>query len=698
MLVCSIGFFMVDLSLAELVGIVPFAGGSFGFVRCSLGPFWGFFTACTEMVVYMIYTVRTIEKAAQLVTIVTETSKSLEPAWALCAYLVITCLHLHGGSIFWKTMLGCTILTFLMLGAYIIGSLTVVDYSKYAVEDGHNNGEDGFRYMEYCYLPMWFYMGICALPLTGQRVKDAHIHIPHAIVGGLITMAIISILCIFCVACQYPGIALLVERGDFALQTGFQNAFDAPLEIVAFLLFVPTFASAIGFMFAAKHQIAAMADSGLMPEIFKRRFGVNQVPVYSVLFSAFLQYLIFLVIFYYLEFNIPATFRICCAAACLMYILVLAAFIAFRYKFTHMKRHFVSPVGVPGAVIGIIVFIQILIGLVFFQSGNRATWIAVVVFLTLMMIYYFAYVQYVQFFSKEEQDKFMKAYILNANKKRKASRWLKMMTACCVATGLDKIALRSRSSPRGTRSGANNSINSNVSINSNNKNGSIDSDDKNRNNSNTNASTVASVGHSHDKLPLTSMLSIRHNKVDIEPSETTTTAEMSASAVETDSKKKQSMKKGQQQKGLLRSSLTWSGKHFSGEDDSRKAFQLLHHQAHHVVEEEVGDEMCEDGPKRMSIIPVQSLNENEEAVVEDEVANILAEQFPDHFCLVEGSAENDAEHNLNASHLNHNLRTSRSSHTSSMQTAPLSRLMMHPHDLEMGVDDQSVLRSAEPTA
>lgn len=417
---------MVDLCLAELVGIVPFAGGSFGFVRCSMGPFWGFMAASVEMVVYAIYTVRTVQKLAQLVTVAALTSPHLEKVWALCAYLAISCLHLRGGNLFWGTMLGCTLFTFFILISYGVGSFMHFDFHKYALDENNGfeaivPGTSGTLYMRYSYFPMWFYLGICALPLAGQRVKDAHVNIPRAVIASLSTMFVVSIIAVFCVASQYPGIHPILKNIKFILQPGLQHALNINERWIAIMLLVPTFASATGFMFASKHQLASMAESGLMPQFLKKRFGPNQIPMYSIVFSSMLQYAIYLVVDHYLTANYQVTFRLCCSAACMNYILLLIAFITFRVKYTNMKRHFINPFGIVGALIGIYVFGQIFVGLVFYEEGNHAAIMALVVYLILMMIYYFTYVQYVQFFSKEEQSKFMKAYILNANKRRKLS-------------------------------------------------------------------------------------------------------------------------------------------------------------------------------------------------------------------------------------------------------------------------------------
>lgn len=603
---------MVNLSLAELVGIVPFAGGSFGFVRCSLGPFWGFFTASAEMFLYQLFSVRTVQKLAQLVTVAAETNQSMERVWALCAYVVLTGLHLRGGNLFWGTMMACTIFTFAVLGVYMIASLTVADFHQYATVSGRSDGFDdseGRTYMLYCYFPMWFYIGICALPLTGQRVKDAHVNIPHAIIAGLSTLASITIVVIFCVACQKPGIGPKLSKLKYVLQTGFENVFDMNVKKIAVLLFIPTFASAVGFMFASKHQFAAMADSGLMPAIFKQRFGPNKTPAYSILFCTILQLSVYLVIDHYL-LNLPrVTFRLCSITACLVYALVLLAFISFRYKFAHMKRHFVNPFGIPGAVIGILIFGQIFSAAIYCDGGNRAGPIALLVFLALMCIYYFAYAQHVQFFSKEEQDKFMKAYIVNANTKRYVSRWTRMCNALLTAVGLESFIAK------GSLNRSRNTAISMVSRTSNT--GSVD-----RPSIGSASSAVSTPTNHRQGSTNPAPFSLRHNRVDID----------NHSAKSTSSAK--SGKLGGSVKraaGVRPPSLTWSGKRFADDRESRKAFQLLHHQSEDVFEEMDEAEDNVHYPSAKTHVQVADTEEGGEEVSGPIVADLLAAHFPEHF-------------------------------------------------------------------
>jgi ethanolamine permease len=654
-LILMTGYYMLDMSLSEMVGVVPFAGGSFGYVRCSLGPTAGYLAACAEMCVYGFYTIRTIQKIAKMVTFVALTDPALEKLWAFVAYMAVLIFHLRGGGWFWNTMIGCTFFTLALLAVFFVGSWLHVDYYKYAL--GHNNGNvhtnNGFiggpeTFMENMYYPAWFYIGVCALPLAGARVKNESVAIPKAIMAAMTTMSMLSILVLFTVACQNPGITqAFLNQTNFVLEHGFKDSLHIPERYIPCLLLVPTYASATGFMFACKHQLSAMAESGMMPAIFKKRFGPNNIPVLAVTFCTVIQYAVFLVIDHFEGADIEMTFRFTLIAACFMYMGVMIAFIAFRTKFGNMQRQFVSPVGIPGAVLGICIFFFVLVSLVGYQHDNHAAPLAFMTFLIIMMIYYFAYVQYTQFFSKEEQDKFMKAYILNANKRKKNSRWVKFMNA--LLGFIDKMLCGIPSKISSKRSG------------------SKDKTSKQHGGVTTAAAGHATTAHSKDNNE-------NQNKKSVLPTIVPSIKVVpTVSSPPTTTANDEAAPKKKRTGSLLRSSFAsgaaavgWSGKHME-DHQSRKAFAILNDMPH-------GDD-TDDGEEDHdgnTFSTEQEGGVDQDEIAAAKVAERLIEKLPEHFVPI--AADNKL--------------------TEALQAIAKS---FSTHDIEAGGADVEMVRAAENT-
>lgn len=124
-------------------------------------------------------------------------------------------------------------------------------------------------------------------------------------------MCCISVTIFFLVACQYPGVGPILNKTQYVLQWGLNEyGLGMPNRWIPLLLLMPTYTSATGFMFAAKHQY----ESGMTFAFFKVRWSENNIPIYSVLFVTLLQYVLFLIINKFQDDD-SGTFRLCCIFA-----------------------------------------------------------------------------------------------------------------------------------------------------------------------------------------------------------------------------------------------------------------------------------------------------------------------------------------------------------------------------------------------
>jgi len=256
----------------------------------------------------------------------------------------------------------------------------------------------------------------------GALYRKAERNLPKALLSAYAIMFILGLVVLFIIASQYPGLGPELFKSVYALQYGLNHyGLGIPDNFVSIMLLIPAYASATGFLFAAKHQLANMADSGMTFAFFKKRWGVNNIPINSVVFVTVLQYVLFVIINHY-QHDDAATYRLCCIFACFLYLSMFCSFITFRSKFASMERHFTNPTGVVGACVGMLVFFFVLVSLFFYQPSDKnslsLTWMA---WMIIVMIYYFAYVQFTQFFSKEEQNKQTSSTLTSARSSRSGS-------------------------------------------------------------------------------------------------------------------------------------------------------------------------------------------------------------------------------------------------------------------------------------
>lgn len=98
---------------------------------------------------------------------------------------------------------------------------------------------------------------------------------------------------------------------------------------------------------------------------------------------------------------------------CIQYVFLMIAYTAFATRFSGMTREFPSPFGIPGALSVLGFFILMFVSNLYYYEDRQGQGIMLVFYFVVSLIYYVWVVQKRQFFSKEEQDKFLKAYVVN---------------------------------------------------------------------------------------------------------------------------------------------------------------------------------------------------------------------------------------------------------------------------------------------
>jgi hypothetical protein len=229
---------------------------------------------------------------------------------------------------------------------------------------------------------------------------------------------------------NFPGVSTMLAMEPFPLTYGYQDFLHTPIGFGALMSIFPAVAACLAFMYACGYQLQALSNSGILPTIFAKSSGENETPYFNLALSSLLQYVICLLIWFVFPDGIPVIIQVVIVGAAFVYTGVFSAFIVFRTRFGNMKRHWVNPFGIPSAVLGICISQTMLVSVAFYQASFEAI-IFYSMYIFLALIFYYTYARKHQFFSPEEQKKFLKVYILNANKKnrKKKPRYIQKMEA-----------------------------------------------------------------------------------------------------------------------------------------------------------------------------------------------------------------------------------------------------------------------------
>eukprot|EP00981_Chlorochromonas_danica_P005475 scaffold1110_cov182-Ochromonas_danica.AAC.2 len=408
--ILAVGYSCLTCSLGEMTSILPFAGGSYGFARCTLGPLFGYLVGLCESLEYIMYVSSAGASFGDLcMQLFSISDDSYKPAFFILLYAVCLPCHLVGGTPFWavSTMLGVLGLIFVIL--YLLSSIPKADlYSR------HNGAAftDGNLFMEFLNVPAWFFIGIETMPLACNIIENAGTRVPYAMIGALLTLVITAFGILLVVGSLPPGAHNLTSE-KHPLEPGYMENLSIGPQAVALLMLPGVVGTAYGFMFAYSRQLTAMASSGLLPKALAATHGRYQTPWVAFLVGSFLSLSLLLGCYHTVSNFASRLFDISMFGSCLVYIALFRSFVICRNRYSNMDRAFESPLDKWGAVLGSLIFCAVLVGLTGFQHNYFVSAGAFVAFLLCGLLYYIVVAQKREFFSQEEQDKFMRAYILN---------------------------------------------------------------------------------------------------------------------------------------------------------------------------------------------------------------------------------------------------------------------------------------------
>lgn len=186
------------------------------------------------------------------------------------------------------------------------------------------------------------------------------------------------------------------------LNNGFMRIFSVSYHSASVLSIPATFATAFGFVFGYSRVILSMARSGLFPACMASTYGEYKTPVVAVLVGSILSYSLVL-----LGSFVPIVqtylFNVCILAGFTAYIAQLTGFILLRIRHPDQERLYVSPLGIPGAVFGMVIFGLSGVSVIGFQNDNSFAFVIFLALIGVATVYYFAYAKSRQYFSVEEK-------------------------------------------------------------------------------------------------------------------------------------------------------------------------------------------------------------------------------------------------------------------------------------------------------
>lgn len=404
--VMTVGYAMLACCLAELVSVIAFPGGYYGYARCTVHPFFGYLVGCSGVIETVFVTAATALRIAQAITICCGTHIKLEPLWWVLIHGGAILVHVQHHRVYWFAMLGLTALCVLTYIIFILGSIPV-DHFVANVNIPETTMALDEDWLHVLSLPSIFYYGCDLVIVVADEVNDSKKIIPKAMLAGYATMAVVAVAIILSTVSQTPGLTGTLFTTVFPLSFGFANMLNVRFSQAVGYIVAPLLSSLLGYMCISGRMITSFAKSGLLPGVLKS--SEHASPWAMVATSAVglcLQAVAW-------TYDTGISFRAALHAAFFVYIGMCICYVVFKYRYGHLHRSFQSPFGIPGAILGFVIFTLALASMILSGINNIASCIYATA-MGLFIIYWFLIAEEQQQFSPDEQQEFFKVYTINS--------------------------------------------------------------------------------------------------------------------------------------------------------------------------------------------------------------------------------------------------------------------------------------------
>ncbi len=397
-LILIVMYYGMMFSIGEMSSAMPHTGGAYSFARAAMGPWGGFVTGLAETIEYVATTAVIVYFSAGYAnSITTELLHFSMPAWMwwIVLYAVFITLNSAGAAISFKFAVVVSVISIAILLVFSVMAITSGLFSVDKLFDiAPDAGQTAF--LPHGVVPilfalpfaMWFFLGIEELPLAAEESHNPSRDIPRAGLVARTTLIVTGLLVLF-LNTGIVGAGAIAPSGE-PLLDGFRAIVgDQAAAVLALFALVGLLASLQGIMFAYGRNMYSLSRAGYYPK-FLSLTGKRQTPWVALLVGAAIGFVALVLV----DALGGATgtagaivLNIAVWGAVIAYILQMISFVLLRRKFPNAKRPYLSPWGVPGAVIAGILSLLIFIGFFINEPARPAIAAIAVVYILMLVIF-----------------------------------------------------------------------------------------------------------------------------------------------------------------------------------------------------------------------------------------------------------------------------------------------------------------------
>jgi ethanolamine permease len=367
-------------SLAEMSPALPHTGAAYSFARSAMGPWGGMFTGLAESIEYILTPAVIVYFIGSYLGAIFETPASWQPFWWLISYFVFLLLNLLGVELSFRVSVIVTVAALLILAVFWVSAIPAIDFNRWALNIGVGPDgakielpEGGGSWFPFGWkgvlatLPfaVWLFLAIEQLPLAAEESADPKKDMPKGLISGMLTLMVSALLITLLNSSIGKSDGM---HGSFTLSTSGEPLLDGfrvlygtgAAKTLALLATIGLIASFHTIIYAYGRQIYSLARAGYyLP--FMSLTSAKKIPHMALFAGTVLGFATMMILWLVLGSEkggaiIGSTLlNMAVFGAMISYAMQGLSFIVLRQKLPNIHRPYRSPIGIPGAVVTIVV-------------------------------------------------------------------------------------------------------------------------------------------------------------------------------------------------------------------------------------------------------------------------------------------------------------------------------------------------------
>lgn len=381
--IIAIMYLGLVMSIAEMSPALPHTGAAYSFARTSMGPWGGFVTGLFENVEYVLTPAVIVTFISGYFGSITGMDTALYPILWMVFYAIFLALNIYGVALSYRVTLVVTLISLAVLVGFWISAITHMDFGRWslnigagpdgkAVELPEGNGPlfpFGFSGV-LATLPfaVWLFLAIEQVPLAAEESIDPRRDLPRGILAAFATL----LLSAFMIVLLNPSV---IGIGSFALGSSLEPLLDgfraiygnAGAVILGLVALTGLVASFHTILYAQGRQVYSLSRAGYFPSGLSVTHPVYKTPHVAMIAGSLVGLAVMLVIWFANggggsgatqqgdDLIGTVLLNMAVFGAMLSYIAQALSFILLRIHQPGIERPFRSPLGIPGAVVTIVI-------------------------------------------------------------------------------------------------------------------------------------------------------------------------------------------------------------------------------------------------------------------------------------------------------------------------------------------------------